>query len=62
MATKTLFQILLRNRDGIKQGITKVQDIVTEYLTSTGSRGLSERRKIYNQQRVFRTCTKQCSQ
>jgi len=42
MATKQLFQILLRNRDGIKQGITKVQDIVTEYLTSTGSRGLSE--------------------
>ena len=42
MATKQLFQILLRNRDGIKQGITKVQDIVTEYLTSTGSKGLSE--------------------
>jgi len=42
MATKQLFQILLRNRDGIKQGITKVQDIVTEYLTSTGARGLSE--------------------
>ena len=42
MATKQLFQILLRNRDGIKQGMTKVQDIVTEYLTSTGSKGLSE--------------------
>ena len=42
MATKQLFQILLKNRDGIKQGITKVQDIVTEYLTSTGSKGLSE--------------------
>jgi len=42
MATKQLFQILLKNRDGIKQGITKVQDIVTEYLSTTGSRGLSE--------------------
>ena len=41
MATKQLFQILLRNRDGIKQGITKVQDIVTEYLTSTGARAIS---------------------
>jgi hypothetical protein len=41
MATKTLFQILLRNRDGIKQGITKVQDIVTEYLSTTGARAIS---------------------
>ena len=41
MATKQLFQILLRNRDGIKQGITKVQDIVTEYLSSTGARAIS---------------------
>ena len=41
MATKQLFQILLRNRDGIKSGITKVQDIVTEYLTSTGARAIS---------------------
>ena len=41
MATKQLFQILLKNRDGIKQGITKVQDIVTEYLTSTGARAIS---------------------
>jgi len=38
MATKQLFQILLKNRDGIKQGITKVQDIVTEYLSTTGAR------------------------
>ena len=37
MATKQLFQILLKNRDGIKQGITKVQDIVTEYLSTTGA-------------------------
>ena len=41
MATKQLFQILLRNRDGIKQGITKVQDIVTEYLSTTGARAIS---------------------
>ena len=41
MATKQLFQILLKNRDGIKKGITKVQDIVTEYLTSTGARAIS---------------------
>ena len=41
MATKTLFQILLRNRDGIKSGITKVQDIVTEYLSTTGARTIS---------------------
>jgi len=41
MATKQLFQILLKNRDGIKQGVTKVQDIVTEYLTSTGARAIS---------------------
>ena len=41
MATKQLFQILLRNRDGIKQGITKVQDIVTEYLSTTGARTIS---------------------
>jgi len=41
MATKQLFQILLKNRDGIKQGITKVQDIVTEYLTSTGAKAIS---------------------
>ena len=59
MATKQLFQILLKNRDGIKQGITKVQDIVTEYLSTTGARAISP--DEYNQQRVFRTCTKQCS-
>jgi len=41
MATKQLFQILLKNRDGIKQGITKVQDIVTEYLSTTGARAIS---------------------
>ena len=41
MATKTLFQILLRNRDGIKQGITKVQDVVSEYLSTTGARAIS---------------------
>ena len=41
MATKQLFQILLKNRDGIKQGITKVQDIVTEYLSTTGARTIS---------------------
>ena len=41
MATKQLFQILLRNRDGIKQGITKVQDIVTEYLSTTGAKTIS---------------------
>ena len=41
MATKQLFQILLRNRDGIKSGITKVQDIVTEYLSTTGARAIS---------------------
>ena len=41
MATKQLFQILLRNRDGIKQGITKVQDIVTEYLSTTGAKAIS---------------------
>ena len=41
MATKQLFQILLRNRDGIKSGITKVQDIVTEYLSTTGARTIS---------------------
>ena len=41
MATKQLFQILLRNRDGIKKGITKVQDIVTEYLSTTGARAIS---------------------
>jgi len=41
MATKQLFQILLRNRDGIKQGITKVQDIVSEYLSTTGAKTIS---------------------
>ena len=41
MATKQLFQILLKNRDGIKQGITKVQDIVTEYLSTTGAKTIS---------------------
>ena len=41
MATKQLFQILLRNRDGIKSGITKVQDIVTEYLSTTGAKAIS---------------------
>ena len=41
MATKQLFQILLKNRDGIKQGITKVQDIVTEYLSTTGAKAIS---------------------
>ena len=41
MATKQLFQILLKNRDGIKKGITKVQDIVTEYLSTTGARAIS---------------------
>ena len=41
MATKQLFQILLRNRDGIKSGITKVQDIVTEYLSTTGAKTIS---------------------
>ncbi len=41
MATKQLFQILLKNRDGIKSGITKVQDIVTEYLSTTGARTIS---------------------
>ena len=41
MATKQLFQILLKNRDGIKSGITKVQDIVTEYLSTTGARAIS---------------------
>jgi hypothetical protein len=41
MATKQLFQILLKNRDGIKKGITKVQDIVTEYLSTTGARTIS---------------------
>ena len=41
MATKQLFQILLRNRDGIKSGITKVKDIVTEYLSTTGARTIS---------------------
>jgi len=41
MATKTLFQILLRNRDGIKSGITKVQDVVTEYLSTTGAKAIS---------------------
>ena len=41
MVTKQLFQILLKNRDGIKQGITKVQDIVTEYLSTTGARTIS---------------------
>ena len=41
MATKQLFQILLKNRDGIKQGVTKVQDIVTEYLSTTGARAIS---------------------
>jgi len=41
MATKQLFQILLRNRDGIKQGITKIQDIVTEYLSTTGAKAIS---------------------
>ena len=41
MATKQLFQILLRNRDGIKQGITKVQDVVSEYLSTTGAKTIS---------------------
>ena len=41
MATKQLFQILLKNREGIKSGITKVQDIVTEYLSTTGARTIS---------------------
>ena len=41
MATKQLFQILLKNRDGIKQGITKVQDVVSEYLSTTGARAIS---------------------
>ena len=41
MATKQLFQILLRNRDGIKSGITKVQDVVTEYLSTTGAKAIS---------------------
>ena len=41
MATKQLFQILLKNRDGIKSGITKVQDIVTEYLSTTGAKTIS---------------------
>jgi hypothetical protein len=41
MATKQLFQILLRNRDGIKSGITKVQDVVTEYLSTTGAKTIS---------------------
>ncbi len=41
MATKQLFQILLRNRDGIKQGITKVQDVVSEYLSTTGAKAIS---------------------
>ena len=41
MATKQLFQILLKNREGIKSGITKVQDIVTEYLSTTGAKTIS---------------------
>ena len=38
MATKQLLQILLKSREGIQSGATKVQDIVTEYLTSTGAK------------------------
>jgi len=41
MATKQLLQILLKSRDGIKSGATKVADIVTEYLTTTGAKTIS---------------------
>ena len=41
MATKQLLQILLKSREGIQSGVTKVQDIVTEYLTSTGAKTIS---------------------
>ena len=41
MATKQLLQILLKSREGIQSGATKVQDIVTEYLTSTGAKTIS---------------------
>ena len=41
MATKQLLQILLKSRDGIKAGTTKVVDVVTEYLTTTGAKTIS---------------------
>jgi len=41
MATKQLFQILLKSREGIRSGAVKVKDVVEEYLTSTGAKTIS---------------------
>ena len=46
MATKQLLQILLKSRDGIKSGATKVADIVTEYLTTTGAKTISPEERL----------------
>tara|TARA_R110001592_G_scaffold2880_1_gene16207 strand:- start:776 stop:1849 length:1074 start_codon:yes stop_codon:yes gene_type:complete len=41
MATKALLQILVKSRDGIKSGATKIADVVTEYLNTTGATTIS---------------------
>jgi len=38
---RTLLQILVKSRDGIKSGATKVADVVTEYLNTTGATTIS---------------------